>query len=52
VQCLADADCPATGNDCVLAQCTNGACGTTNAPAGTSCNNGNGVCNGAGICEM
>ncbi len=35
VQCLATADCPATGNECLVAACTAGACTTADVPQGT-----------------
>jgi hypothetical protein len=35
VACLADNECPATGNECSLPDCTAGTCGTANAPTGT-----------------
>ena len=33
--CLTPGDCPATANECILATCDNGFCGTTNSPQGT-----------------
>ena len=52
VQCLMAADCPPTGNQCVLPTCSPmHQCGTTNAPTGALCNQSGGThCNGMGSC--
>ena len=46
--CAVDADCPATGNECIDAVCNGGTCGTSNNT--DTCDGGNGTCN-AGVCE-
>lgn len=46
-----DVDCPATGTTCRSAVCAGQACATTDAMAGTACNDAGGtVCDGAGNC--
>ena len=39
VQCLGDADCPPSANECEVPVCLGGACGTTYAPAGQTTTN-------------
>ena len=47
-QCVLDADCPATGNECIDAVCNAGTCGTSNNT--NACDGGAGTCS-AGVCE-
>ncbi|MBW2507868.1 MAG: hypothetical protein JRE81_04495 [Deltaproteobacteria bacterium] len=47
-ECVVDADCPPTGNECIDAVCNAGACGTVN--NSDPCDGGAGTCN-AGVCE-
>jgi hypothetical protein len=47
-ECVVDADCPDTGNECIDAVCDGGTCGTSNNT--DACDGGNGTCN-AGVCE-
>ncbi len=49
--CIAPWDCPGA-TDCVAATCsgTPSSCGTQNRPLGTTCNQGAGQCDGAGVC--
>ncbi len=47
-ECVANADCPATGNECIDAVCNAGTCGTSNNT--NACNDNTGTCN-AGVCE-
>jgi exo-beta-1,3-glucanase (GH17 family) len=49
-ECVVDADCPDDGNECTVAVCNEGLCGSVNLPDGTACNNSAGACN-AGVCE-
>jgi cysteine-rich repeat protein len=49
--CQSAADCPSTGNQCIVATCTSCVCGTANASAGTACSmNGGVACDGMGSC--
>lgn len=51
IQCATDADCPATGQVCAVAACTNGKCVIENVTSGTSCIAGMPhVCDGKGAC--
>jgi hypothetical protein len=51
VACEMASDCPAQATLCITNTCNNNACGTTNAPQGTTCGDNNGkVCNNAGTC--
>ncbi len=49
--CQSAAQCPAASSTCATPACTNGACGFTNQPKGTACNDSGGhVCDGNGHC--
>jgi hypothetical protein len=51
VACLAPTDCPGADTTCAFRSCTNGACGTQLAAAGTKCTeNGGNLCDGKGAC--
>jgi hypothetical protein len=51
VECNAPTDCAIQSTKCITNTCTGNACGTSNAPSGTACNDSNGtVCNGNGNC--
>lgn len=47
--CNLDADCPATGNECTYAECSNHACLAINYPVGYACTGG--TCDGMGACK-
>jgi Beta-propeller repeat len=46
--CMDAMDCPVPDSPCIIADCVQGACVTTDAPLGTPC--GAGVCDGLGSC--
>jgi hypothetical protein len=51
VACVQASDCPKPSTACVTATCAGGACGTTNTPEGTACDDSAGkVCDGNGKC--
>jgi hypothetical protein len=50
VQCLMDNNCPATGSQCLLAQCTATICLQNPAPIHTACGAAGDFCDGTGNC--
>lgn len=52
VQCAAAADCVASTNECLAANCTSDKCGYSPKPQGAACASGAGTCNGSGQCNV
>ena len=53
VACLADADCPTSGNDCQTPACSaQKTCGFAPKADGAPCSNGAGTCDGGGQCDL
>lgn len=50
VGCITAADCQAPGNQCLVATCAAGMCGTMTKPDGTGCSDGN-ACSQADTCQ-
>jgi hypothetical protein len=49
--CTSPAECPKTGSACIVATCSMGMCGTSDAPASTPCSDhGGNVCDDSGQC--